>query len=255
MPGITTVQDTQTRERAGQAKDVAVERSGQVASTAKEQAATVADETKAQAASLAGQVRDNVREQSMTQRDRLTGTLHTFAADLDRMAAGADSAGPASTLVRRLSDQAHDLASSLDDRDPADLVAGVQDFARRRPGAFLTGAAIAGVLAGRAMRGARDARRMSDDSLTTTGTSTTAWTGTPSTVGASATPIGDEAQAAVGAYEPDYTPSPVGGDTMRAVDLREVTGERALAPVPENSPDDGFGEALEPDRGGQRSME
>lgn len=280
----TTMHDSPPRERAAEAKDVAVERTGAVAATAKEQAGEVVAQAKAQTANLAGQVRGSLQDQSRGQRDRLVGTLHTFAEDLDRMVGGADSDGPAAQLVRQVSTRAHDVASSLESREPGELLDGVRDFARRRPGTFLLGAALVGVIAGRATRSARAAQqqRSTDQSYDTT--PQFASTGTPSTVGASATPIGDSAQAAVlaGDVDPTYQPSPTGaatggtmwsaaeeeptlgptnygaptgGDVQRAVDLREVTGERSLAPVPENSPDDGYGEVLEPDGSGHRSPE
>ncbi|MFN8075895.1 MAG: hypothetical protein U0Q15_10815 [Kineosporiaceae bacterium] len=269
MSGTTTLQDSPTRERATQAKDVAVERSGQVASTAKEQAAEVAGTAKEQAANLAGQVRETVRDQSVGQRDRLVGTLQSFAQDLHTMADNAQTSGPAADLVRRVAGQAHGFASSLENREPAELLDGVRDFARRRPGAFLLGAAVAGVIAGRATRGARAAR--SQDTSTTTASTGGAYQpaygspymttdesiGTPSTVGASANPNPQgwdamEEEPSLGAT--NYG-GPTGGDVAREVDLRQVTGESALAPVPENAPDDGYGEVLEPDGSGHRSSE
>jgi hypothetical protein len=67
--------------------------------------------------------------------------------------------GMVTDLARQASDKAQDLAGWLESRQPGDLVEEVRDLARRKPGTFLLGAAVAGVLAGRLTRGTVDATR------------------------------------------------------------------------------------------------
>jgi hypothetical protein len=62
----------------------------------------------------------------------------------------------ATEFARQAADRAHGAASWLEQREPADLLDEVRNFARRRPGAFLIGAAVAGLAAGRLTRGLKD---------------------------------------------------------------------------------------------------
>jgi hypothetical protein len=75
------------------------------------------------------------------------------------MAEGGQQSGPASEIARQTADRADRYADWLDKREPGDLVEEARSFARRRPGAFLLGATLAGVVVGRLTRGAVDAAR------------------------------------------------------------------------------------------------
>jgi hypothetical protein len=134
-----------------QAKEAASE----VASTAADEARGVAHEAAEQVRSLADQMKDQVEQQSQAGLERLAGTVATLAEDLAALAEGRGGTdGLAADLVRQASDRARTLGDGLQDRSPGDLLGQVEDFARRRPGAFLLGAAVTGVLLGRMTRGA-----------------------------------------------------------------------------------------------------
>src|SRR5690348_5527696 len=75
------------------------------------------------------------------------------------MADGGERQGVASALAAEAADRLGGLADWLNRREPGDLVEEVRRLARRRPGALLLGAAVAGVLAGRLTRGTIDAKR------------------------------------------------------------------------------------------------
>ncbi|MBA2554822.1 MAG: hypothetical protein H0V10_14265 [Geodermatophilaceae bacterium] len=126
---------------------------GQVAGTAQEQAREVVSEAKAQVSDLGRQFKSQVDEQANTQRDRLVGTLRSLSDELETMADNGDRSGLATDAARQLADRGRRAAGFLEDKQPGDLVQQVTDFARRRPGAFLLGAAAAGLLAGRLTRG------------------------------------------------------------------------------------------------------
>jgi hypothetical protein len=64
-----------------------------------------------------------------------------------------------SEVARQAADRADRAADWLGEREPGDVVDEIRSFARRRPGAFLIGAALAGVVVGRLTRGAVDAAR------------------------------------------------------------------------------------------------
>ncbi|MCW2583756.1 MAG: uncharacterized protein JWQ53_2546 [Klenkia sp.] len=124
----------------------------QVAGTAAEQAAEVAQETKKQAADLLSEGRSQAVDQARAGQAKAAESLTALAAELRDMTAGGSS-GPAHDLVGQATGIVEDVAGRLRDREPGELLEDVRTFARRRPGAFLVGAALAGVLAGRLTSG------------------------------------------------------------------------------------------------------
>jgi hypothetical protein len=141
-----------------QAKDQAKH----VAGVATDEAKSVAGDVREQARGLLDETRTQVQDQSRTQRDRLVDTLRTFSDDLDGMAA--QQGGLASDAAREVANRARSFTDQLDGREPAELLDDLRSFARRRPGLFLAGAAIAGVVVGRVLRGTRDAAQGSTSS-------------------------------------------------------------------------------------------
>jgi len=142
------------KEQAAAVGSTARQAAGQVAATAGERAAGVVGEAKAQARDLLGEARGQLTEQVGGQQDRLASGLRSLGAELREMAERSDQGGLGAELARQASRRTEDLAEFLRQRDPGALVEELRDFARRRPGAFLLGAALAGVVAGRLTRGA-----------------------------------------------------------------------------------------------------
>jgi uncharacterized protein YjbJ (UPF0337 family) len=136
------------RDVAGQAGEAARQASGQVAGTAREQARHVTGEVSTQARGVASDVRDKVTEQAHTQNDRLAQGIRRMADELQEMASGRGDS-PAATVVSRVADSSRRLADHLAQRGPEGVLDEVQDFARRRPGAFLASALVAGFVVGR----------------------------------------------------------------------------------------------------------
>jgi hypothetical protein len=130
-----------------------------VADTASDQAAQLSREARVQARDLFGQARDQIGEQARATQKNATEGLRSLAGELHDMAGGGDRHGPASDLAEAAADRLGELADWLGRREPGELVEEVRRLARRRPGAFLFGAAAAGVLAGRLTRGTVDAKR------------------------------------------------------------------------------------------------
>ena len=122
------------------------------------EAQSVAGDVKDQVQRLLDETRQQVNEQGTVQRDRLVELLRGLSHDLREMADHADGSSLAGQLVRQGADRADDVTGSLDGREPTDLVDEVRAFARRRPGAFLAGALLAGLAVGRFARGAKDAQ-------------------------------------------------------------------------------------------------
>lgn len=130
-----------------------------VAGVAGEQAAAVANETRRQVQDLLGEARTQATDQARAGQQRATEGLRSLAGELHQMADGGDSHGPASDLAAQAAERIDGLAGWLERHEPGDLLGEVRRYARSRPGTFLLGAAVAGVLAGRLTRGAVDANR------------------------------------------------------------------------------------------------
>jgi hypothetical protein len=192
------------KDQATQVGQSAAQAGGEVAQTTKEQAKEVVAETTRQARDLAGEARSQVRQQANGQRDRAVGGLRTLGDELNSMAEQGGQSGVATEVARQLSTRANDLAGYLEQREPGDLVNEVRDFARRRPGVFLLGAALAGVAAGRLVKGATAARSSSSSSSSSTGTQ--------GVTGGYAEPAypstGTPAPGTVPGYQPGYADQP-----------------------------------------------
>jgi hypothetical protein len=137
-----------------QAASTASDEASRVTDVAKDQAQEVTTEVKTQARDLVGESKTQVRDQSVSQRDRLAQTFRQFGDDLDEMNRSTTSSGLASDIAGQAASKAQEFSTFLTEREPGDLIEQIREFARRRPGTFLAGAAIAGVVAGRLTRGA-----------------------------------------------------------------------------------------------------
>jgi hypothetical protein len=151
------------REQAGQVGQRAAEAGSDAAGAAKDQAREVVSETGRQARDLVAEARGQVREQAGGQRDRLVGGLRSLGDELSSMAEQGGQSGVAAEAASQLSGRSHDLARYLEGREPGDLLEEVRSYARRRPGAFLLGAAVAGIVVGRLTRGVVAAQADQDD--------------------------------------------------------------------------------------------
>jgi HAMP domain-containing protein len=130
-----------------------------VADTAADQAGQVAQEAQRQARDLLGEARGQAMEQARTGQQNAADSIRTLAGELREMADNGERHGTASELAAQAADRLRGVADWIGAREPGDLVDEVRRFARRRPGAFLLGAAVAGIVAGRLTRGTVDAQR------------------------------------------------------------------------------------------------
>ncbi|MBT2397012.1 hypothetical protein [Streptomyces sp. ISL-100] len=130
---------------AGQAKQAA----GEVAGSVAQQAKAVTGEARQQAGTAARDLRGRVSDEVQGQAERAVGTLRKWADDLDGMAQNAPGDSPVRSLVAQAADGGHRAADYLDKNGLGSVVEDVRGFARRRPGAFLGGAALAGLAVGR----------------------------------------------------------------------------------------------------------
>ncbi|MCA1835939.1 MAG: hypothetical protein LC721_06310, partial [Actinobacteria bacterium] len=160
-PGSMSVADLVADEaaRVGQSAKDAGDR---VARTAAGQAREVAAETTHQAWDLLEQGRQQLREQAAFQQEKVALRLATVADELREMAHSSKS-DPVSELARHGAESLDQLASWVRDHQAGELLEQARRFARRRPGVFLLGAALAGVVAGRLTSSGVAAVKQSDD--------------------------------------------------------------------------------------------
>ncbi|MEU4562967.1 hypothetical protein AB0F72_31690 [Actinoplanes sp. NPDC023936] len=148
--GTTSENDESSKPRqvAQQARESAGQAAADVTQTAKEQAQRVGQEARAQARGVASEIRGKLDEQARTQNSRLVGSIRQTADHLDEMR-GAREDSPAAAVVARVADGGRQFADYLDRNGPDGVLREVEDFARRRPGAFLATALAAGFVVGR----------------------------------------------------------------------------------------------------------
>jgi hypothetical protein len=146
-------------EAVGQAADVkdsAVEAGAHVAGVAKDQAGSVVAEAGTQVQNLLSQTRGELGSQAGTQQQRLAGGLHSIGDEVRSMAEGNGGSGIAAEVAHQVADRTKSVASWLENREPAEVLHDVAQFARRRPGLFIALSAGAGLLVGRLARGLKD---------------------------------------------------------------------------------------------------
>jgi hypothetical protein len=165
------------RSKTEEAKEVArqtTERAGDVVGEVTEQAKVVARDAKDHARQLFDQGRQHLDEEARNRSRQAAGGLRTLADQLSALSAGnADQAGALGDYARQGREQLSRLADRLDE-GPSAVLDDVRRFARRQPVVFLAAAGALGFVAGRLVRGARDAGHQQDGA---SGTATYAATG------------------------------------------------------------------------------
>jgi hypothetical protein len=145
------------KDQATEVGQTAAEGGQHVAGVAADQAKQVTSEAGRQASDLLEQGREQLQHQASASQAKAAEGLHGIADQLEGMSQGSEQSGVAGDLVREVASRTRKVASWLDSREPGDLLDEVRGFARRKPGVFLAGAAVAGVLAGRLTRGVAQA--------------------------------------------------------------------------------------------------
>ncbi|MDN3292939.1 hypothetical protein QWM81_02520 [Streptomyces ficellus] len=146
------------KEQAAAAASRTGQAAGEVAGTAAEQARVVAGEARQQAGSAVRDLRQRLTDESQAQAERLAGTVRQWADDLAGLAENAPRESPARSMAAQAADQGHRAADYLGKNGVEGLVGDLQNFARRRPGAFLGGAALAGLVVGRLAKAGKAAQ-------------------------------------------------------------------------------------------------
>jgi hypothetical protein len=129
----------------------------EIAHDARDEVGDLVAEARVQARSVVDDTRRQMREQADQQAVKVAGTMKRISRELSELADGrADQAQTVRPYLRDLARPIDDVARRLEAGRVDGLVADVQRFARRRPGAFLAIAAGAGFVAGRMARAMKD---------------------------------------------------------------------------------------------------
>lgn len=145
------------QEQAQHVAGTTKEEAAQVVATAKDQVQAVTSDIKHQTRQLTEEARQQLTDHAFSQRDSAVESLRSIGDELTGMAAKSDGSGIGTQLASEAGGVAHKTADFLQEREPGQLVEELRDLARRRPGAFLLGAAVAGLVAGRLTRSAKSA--------------------------------------------------------------------------------------------------
>ncbi|MFE5488935.1 hypothetical protein ACFQ7Z_03035 [Streptomyces virginiae] len=205
--GSGTAAAAQTvQDKAGQGASLVGDKAAEVGGTAREQAAHVVGEATTQARDLVGELRTQLTGQAETQTQRLAQNVRRLSEELRELG---ENGKPESTMVgvaRQIADGGREMADHVEKRGPEGLVTDLQNFARRRPGVFLAGAALAGFVVARAGKGVSAAASAPspDGSGTGRGADTAAMVTKPST-GQGEPP---RATPTPPSYPPDGSPVP-----------------------------------------------
>lgn len=183
------------KDEAAEVARTAAQRGGQVAGTAGEQASRVVSETADQARNLLAEGKGQLAEQARAGQRKAASGLHALADQLNGMSEKSDGKGVVPEVTRQASERARTVASWLEEREPGDLLDEVRRFARRKPGMFLAGAALAGVVVGRLTRGAIAAQSDSSSPAKTTPATTPEPSPTPTPM---PTPMAESVNPAYG---------------------------------------------------------
>jgi len=135
---------------------------GEVAGTAKDQTQQVVRETGNQARQVAQQTRERMATEARNQTERASGSLRQWSDELASMAESSKPDSPVRDAVHQIADTGRRAADYLDRRGFEGAVGELQDFARRKPGTFLLGAAVAGFLVGRVAKASAQGSQGSD---------------------------------------------------------------------------------------------
>jgi len=141
------------------------------ASSPKDMALAAAQTVKEEIATFATSAQDKVVEQVEQKKESAAETLTQFASAIrvagDELAQHDQSV--AGRIVKQAADGLEGFTRSMSGKRPEELFDAVRDFGRRNPGAFIAGALLAGLAAGRFLRSSAAPDSSRDSTFSNTG--------------------------------------------------------------------------------------
>lgn len=136
-----------------------------VAREARAQGQAVVDQAKDEANRVMQDAKSQLRGQADEQTKKVTESLRRLGEHVDALAQGRpEEAGPLTDYVKQAADKLHEVVNRVESRGFDGIVQDTERFARRRPGAFLLAAAVAGFSASRLLRAGSDAKKADEGS-------------------------------------------------------------------------------------------
>lgn len=152
------------REQGQQVKGSAQDAASNVAGTAGARARDIKGQAGSHVRGIATEAGQQLRGRVEQETERAGGALSQAGSQLQALAEGrTDEAGVFGDYVEQAAQAVNRWADSVQDRGLDGLLDDLRSAARRRPGAFLLGAAAAGVIAGRFGRNLREETSDSSD--------------------------------------------------------------------------------------------
>jgi len=143
-------------EKAAQVGQVAKEGAAEGMATVKQGVAAATNDMAGHAQQLFDQSRGHVRNEAQAQTEKLSQSLRQMGTQMHALANGRpEEAGPVADYARQAAESISRYAESIQSKGIDGVLRDTQDFARRRPGTFLLGALVAGVVVGRLVRNAK----------------------------------------------------------------------------------------------------
>jgi len=144
-------------EKAAQVGQAAKEGATEGLSAVKQEVSAAKSDVAGQARNLLDQSRSQVRTEAQAQTEKLSQSLRQVGTQMHALANGRpEEAGPVADYARQAAESVSRYAESIQGKGLDGVLQDTQQFARRRPGTFLLGALVAGVVAGRLVRSARE---------------------------------------------------------------------------------------------------
>jgi len=159
---VGAVRETAEQEGTAVARH-ARQAAGEVGATAREQVGQVAQEAKGQAKHVVHNVRERVAGEAEQQAQRVSKQINRIADELHSMAENSGSESMTAPALRQVAESGRQAARFLDERGAQGLLTSAQDYARRKPGTFLIGAAVAGFLVARVAKSVSGSNGQSQD--------------------------------------------------------------------------------------------
>lgn len=142
-------------EQSQQVAQAGAQQARQVIDTSRQQAAQLAEELSGHARDLLDETKAQLQDQAETQVQRLAQGLHRLGDEAQALAEGRpQEAHTLRDYVEKTSVKLDEIAEGLESKGAEGLLEDLQTLARRRPGAFLLGAGVAGLVVGRLVRSA-----------------------------------------------------------------------------------------------------
>lgn len=147
---------TMAADEGSRVKDVASRQAQEVKSTVKDQASQLAQELSSQGRGLVEETKQQLQSQAHEQTQSLAQTLFRWGYETQALVDGRPEEAPmVRQYAQQCADKLNDVAAEIEERGVEGLIDEVAQFARRRPGAFLLGAAVVGFGGGRLLRAAK----------------------------------------------------------------------------------------------------